>query len=68
MKSYDTQLNLELEFNSGRIDALLSDKGSMEEFMATDNGKDVAFMAQVLAEVLWSRRLELVYEKLILIS
>ena len=36
MKSYDTQLNLELDLIAGRIDALLSDKGSMEEFMATD--------------------------------
>ena len=44
MKSYDTQLNLELDLIAGRIDALLSDKGSMEEFMATDNGKDVAFI------------------------
>ena len=44
MKSYDTQLNLELDLIAGRIDALLSDKGSMEEFMATDNGKDVMFI------------------------
>jgi octopine/nopaline transport system substrate-binding protein len=44
MKSYDTQLNLELDLIAGRIDALLSDKGSMEEFMASDNGKDVTFI------------------------
>ena len=44
MKSYDTQLNLELDLIAGRIDALLSDKGSMEEFIATDNGKDVIFI------------------------
>ena len=44
MKSYDTQLNLELDLIAGRIDALLSDKGSMEEFMATDKGKDVVFI------------------------
>ena len=44
MKSYDTQLNLELDLSSGRIDALLSDKGSMEEYMSTDSGKDVIFI------------------------
>ena len=38
MKSYDTQLTLELDLIAGRIDALLSDKGSMEEFMGTDKG------------------------------
>ena len=51
MKSYDTQLNLELDLIAGRIDALLSDKGSMEEFMATDNGKDVAFIGPGLGGV-----------------
>ena len=44
MKSYDTQLNLELDLSSGRIDALLADKGSMEEYMSTDSGKDVIFI------------------------
>ena len=28
----------------GRIDALLADKGSMEEYMSTDSGKDVIFI------------------------
>ena len=33
MKSYDTQENLELDLSVGRIDAALSDQGSMEKFM-----------------------------------
>ena len=44
MKSYDTQQNLELDLTAGRIDAALSDKGSMEEFMSTDKGQDIAFI------------------------
>ena len=44
MKSYDTQENLELDLSVGRIDAALSDQGSMEKFMESDNGKDIAFI------------------------
>ena len=44
MKSYDTQENLELDLSVGRIDAALSDQGSMEKFMESDNGKDIIFI------------------------
>ena len=44
MKSYDTQQNMELDLAAGRIDAALSDKGSMEAFMETDGGQDVTFI------------------------
>ena len=44
MKSYDTQENLELDLSVGRIDAALSDQGSMEKFMESDNGKDIVFI------------------------
>ena len=44
MKSYDTQQNMELDLAAGRIDAALSDKGSMEEFMSTDKGKNLVFV------------------------
>ena len=44
MKSYDTQENLELDLSIGRIDAALSDQGSMEKFMESDNGKNIAFI------------------------
>ena len=44
MKSYDTQENLELDLSVGRIDAALSDQGSMEKFMESDNGKNIAFI------------------------
>jgi octopine/nopaline transport system substrate-binding protein len=44
MKSYDTQENLELDLSIGRIDAALSDQGSMEKFMESDNGKDIVFI------------------------
>ena len=44
MKSYDTQENLELDLSVGRIDAALSDQGSMEKFMESDKGKNIAFI------------------------
>ena len=44
MKSYDTQQNLELDLTAGRIDAALSDKGSMEEFMSSDSGQNITFI------------------------
>ena len=44
MKSYDTQENLELDLSVGRNDAALSDQGSMEKFMESDNGKNIAFI------------------------
>jgi len=44
MKSYDTQENLELDLSVGRIDAALSDQGSKEKFMESDNGKNIAFI------------------------
>jgi octopine/nopaline transport system substrate-binding protein len=44
MKSYDTQENLELDLSIGRIDAALSDQGSMEKFMESDHGKDIVFI------------------------
>jgi len=44
MKSYDTQENLELDLSVGRIDAALSDQGSMEKFMESDNGKNIVFI------------------------
>ena len=44
MKSYDTQQNMELDLAAGRIDAALSDQGSMEAFMETDGGKNIAFV------------------------
>jgi len=44
MKSYDTQENLELDLSVGRIDAALSDQGSMEKFMESDKGKEIAFI------------------------
>jgi len=44
MKSYDTQENLELDLSVGRIDAALSDQGSMEKFMESDNGNDIFFI------------------------
>ena len=44
MKSYDTQENLELDLSVGRIDAALSDQGSMEKFMESAKGKDIAFI------------------------
>ena len=44
MKSYDTQQNMELDLAAGRIDAALSDKGSMEAFMETDGGQNIAFI------------------------
>ena len=44
MKSYDTQQNMELDLAAGRIDAALCDQGSMEAFMATDGGQNVAFI------------------------
>jgi len=44
MKSYDTQENLELDLSVGRIDAALSDQGSMEKFMESENGKDIVFI------------------------
>jgi len=44
MKSYDTQENLELDLSIGRIDAALSDQGSMEKFMESDKGKEIAFI------------------------
>ena len=44
MKSYDTQENLELDLSVGRIDAALSDQGSMEKFMESEKGKNIAFI------------------------
>ena len=44
MKSYDTQQNMELDLAAGRIDAALCAQGSMEAFMATDGGQNVAFI------------------------
>jgi len=44
MKSYDTQENLELDLSVGRIDAALSDQGSLEKFMESAKGKDIAFI------------------------
>ena len=44
MKSYDTQENLELDLSVGRIDAALSDQGSMEKFMESDKGKEIVFI------------------------
>ena len=44
MKSYDTQQNMELDLAAGRIDAALSDKGSMEAFMETGGGQNIAFI------------------------
>jgi len=44
MKSYDTQENLELDLSVGRIDAALSDQGSMEKFMESAKGKEIAFI------------------------
>jgi len=44
MKSYDTQQNMELDLAAGRIDAALSDQGSMEAFMETDGGQNIAFI------------------------
>ena len=44
MKSYDTQENLELDLSVGRIDAALSDQGSMEKFMESENGKEIVFI------------------------
>ena len=38
MKSYDTQENLELDLLAGRLNAALSDSGSMEEFMESNPG------------------------------
>ena len=44
MKSYDTQENLELDLSVGRIDAALSDQGSMEKFMESEKGKEIVFI------------------------
>ena len=38
IKTYDTQLNLELDLLAGRLNAALSDSGSMEEFMESNPG------------------------------
>ena len=38
IKAYDTQLNLELDLLAGRLNAALSDSGSMEEFMESNPG------------------------------
>jgi len=38
IKTYDTQQNLELDLLAGRLNAALSDSGSMEEFMESNPG------------------------------
>ena len=68
MKSYDTQQNMELDLAAGRIDAALCDQGSMEAFMATDGGQNVAFIGPGLGGGPFGGGVGLVYEKLIPIS
>jgi octopine/nopaline transport system substrate-binding protein len=48
LKTYDTQQNLELDLAAGRIDAALSDSGSMEGFIASGNGSDIVFIGPKL--------------------
>jgi octopine/nopaline transport system substrate-binding protein len=48
VKTYDTQQNLELDLAAGRIDAALSDSGSMEAFIASGNGSNVVFIGPKL--------------------
>ena len=49
IKTYDTQLNLELDLAAGRIDAALSDRGSMGLFMESTSGSRVVFFGPKLA-------------------
>ena len=48
VRTYDTQLNLELDLAAGRLDAALSDSGSMEAFMATSAGSKISFFGPKL--------------------
>jgi len=48
VKTYDTQQNLELDLAAGRLDAALSDSGSMEAFIASGNGSDIVFIGPKL--------------------
>ena len=48
IKTYDTQLNLELDLAAGRLDAALSDSGSMEAFMATSAGSKISLFGPKL--------------------
>jgi octopine/nopaline transport system substrate-binding protein len=43
LKVYPTQDEMNLDLSAGRIDAALSDIGTIESYMATDSGKDIAF-------------------------
>ena len=48
VRTYDTQLNLELDLAAGRLDAALSDSGSMEAFMATSAGSRISLFGPKL--------------------
>lgn len=48
VRTYDTQLNLELDLAAGRLDAALSDSGSMEAFMATSAGSGISLFGPKL--------------------
>jgi len=48
VRTYDTQLNLELDLAAGRLDAALSDTGSMEAFMATSAGSRISLFGPKL--------------------
>ena len=48
VRTYDTQLNLELDLAAGRLDAALSDSGSMEAFMATSAGSKISLFGPKL--------------------
>ena len=48
IKTYDTQQNLELDLAAGRIDAALSDRGSMGLFMESTSGSRVVFFGPKL--------------------
>ena len=48
VRTYDTQLNLELDLAAGRLDAALSDSGSMQAFMATSAGSRISLFGPKL--------------------
>lgn len=48
VRTYDTQLNLELDLAAGRLDAALSDSGSMQAFMATSAGSKISLFGPKL--------------------
>ena len=48
VRTYDTQLNLELDLAAGRLDAALSDSGSMQAFMETSAGSRISLFGPKL--------------------